>query len=395
MIRWHGAFFLSLLLVISGSVCTPEIDCRYEDPDCSPVALSLYLQSLPVPFQDIVVAVNGAENRVIINMGNRTFIAGDTIEPGRSEPSLDADLGDINKDGFLDLYVANDGPQPVVHKGNGDGSFEVASNNSLSSSYNSTAVELEDFNRDGFLDAVESNNNGYEEIYSPGNGTTVFKMPYAVDSLVANSGEDMLVADFDGNGTLDIYTPHNGNDVYYGGNGDGTFQLGAFLDVSNAGYGGAAGDFNGDAILDVVIALDDNSPFRIGLGDGSGGFIYTDGPVTGISQHDAASGDFNEDGILDVFAVGTGANPEMVFLGNGDGTFQLPLIADSAITQDCREAAVGYLDMDNHLDVAVACAGGIPDLIYFGNGDGTFQGAVQTPLALDSEGLAIGDLNGW
>ena len=395
MIRWHGAFFLALFLVISGSACTPEIDCRYEDPECSAVSLALLVDSLPTPFQDIVIAVRGTENRVLINNGNRTFTEGQIIEPGRTEPTLDVALADINKDGILDLYVANDGGQNNVHQGNGDGTFQPAASNAGTPSNNSTTVELADFNGDGFLDAVLANNNGLEEHYYPGNGTVVFDLPNAVDPGTANAGEDILIFDFDRNGTLDIYTPHNGNDVFYRGNGDGTFQAGVPLDVSNAGYGGAAGDFNGDGILDVVIALDDNSPFRIGLGDGSGGFTYSDGPVAGISQHDIVAGDFNRDGRLDVFAVGTGANPEMVFLGNGNGTFQSPIIADSSITQDCREAAVGFLDMDNHLDVAVSCEGGVPDLIYFGNGDGTFQTPVLSSFGENSAGLAIGDLNGW
>ena len=116
----------------------------------------------------------------------------------------------------------------------------------------------------------------------------------------------------------------------------------------------------------------------------------TGGPVTG-----AAVGDFNGDGKPDIAVTSNYGNSISIFLGKGDGTFQAPV--PYAVGSGPAAVAVGDFNRDGKLDLAVTANtgnGGIGTLsILFGNGDGTFQPAVNYPLGRSPAAIAIGDFN--
>jgi len=64
-----------------------------------------------------------------------------------------------------------------------------------------------------------------------------------------------------------------------------------------------------------------------------------------------------------------------ILLGNGDGTFQSAV--NSAAGKNPAAIAVADLNSDSHLDVAVANIGRDTITVLLGNGDGSFQQPVD------------------
>jgi hypothetical protein len=105
-------------------------------------------------------------------------------------------------------------------------------------------------------------------------------------------------------------------------------------------------------------------------------------------QHGGPSvaGDFNGDGKPDI-AVSFGFSL-LVYLGNGDGTFQ-PAVESDAVVQGTP--LVGDFNRDGKVDVALGYENGF--VLYTGNGDGTFNEAGQT-LSRTASSFGAADING-
>jgi len=109
-------------------------------------------------------------------------------------------------------------------------------------------------------------------------------------------------------------------------------------------------------------------------------------------------GDFNGDGKQDLAVVNVG--PEFdpgsvsILLGNGDGTFQAAV--NYAVGVGAVAIAAGDFDGDGKLDLVVSNNYySSNDLsILFGNGDGTFQPAVSFSQGFSGVFIAAADFNG-
>src|SRR5215471_2225670 len=175
---------------------------------------------------------------------------------------------------------------------------------------------------------------------------------------------------------------------------------------------GVTGDFNGDGKLDLVIAdscqnsrCDTVGVVSVLLGNGDGTFRgarkFQAGPA-GTSALFVTAGDFNRDGKLDLLVINNGINlfgDFSVLLGNGDGSFQTAV--NYPVEVSPQGLAVADLNRDGKLDLAVAnqcghdpaCRQGTVSILL-GNGDGTFRPQQSFLVGIFPLAVAVADFNG-
>ena len=195
------------------------------------------------------------------------------------------------------------------------------------------------------------------------------------------------------------------------GNGDGTFQAAVSYIAGSDPYSAAVGDFNGDGKLDLAVANAGSANISIFLGKGDGTFLVAVNYGTGPNPVSVAVGDFNRDGKPDLAVANNGAasgspykpliNASVsVLLGNGDGTFQTAVNFDAGLSP--FSVVLGDFNGDDQLDLAVANEGGLmwPNQfsrgvsVLLGNGDGTFQPAFNYSAGARPDSVAVSDFNG-
>ncbi len=111
--------------------------------------------------------------------------------------------------------------------------------------------------------------------------------------------------------------------------------------------------------------------------------------LSGAPRDDVDVADLNSDGHLDIVSP---VYPNMdILLGNGDGTF----VAAPSLSDEPSSVAIDDMDGDGRLDL-VANSTSYKSLtkVYRGNGDGTFQAAVQYVTGPDTSSVAVADFNG-
>jgi hypothetical protein len=128
------------------------------------------------------------------------------------------------------------------------------------------------------------------------------------------------------------------------------------------------------------------------LGNGDGTFQSAVDYGAGDEPCSIAIGDLDGDDDVDLAVANSWSDTVSVFLGNGDGTFQSAV--DYGAGEGPESIAIGDLDGDDDLDLAVANSWSDTVSVFLGNGDGTFQSAVDYGAGDEPFSIAIGDLDG-
>ena len=275
----------------------------------------------------------------------------------------------------------------------------------------STGLVIADLNNDGRLDFVVGAGYGIDVALGNGDGTFQPFTTFIPTGGGLNPGATLTsaVADFDGDGNLDLVLLSSGNAVMLPGKGDGTFGPGRVITPTPFTGGTSqvhAVDLNHDGRPDLVFLTINNLPVlsnaTVLLNNGNGSFssrIAFNFP-SGENGAGVAIADFNRDGVPDLAVItgtgGTGlfgpppavAGHVYVGLGKGDGSFSSP-VAALALSQAPDFITAADFNHDGTPDLAIDYG---QTYIFLGNGDGTFRTAPGISLGFVNPGtIAVAD----
>jgi hypothetical protein len=221
------------------------------------------------------------------------------------------------------------------------------------------------------------------------NGT--FATP--VSFSVGNSPNFVGLADFNGDGKLDIVTANSGsnNVSVLPGKGNGAFNSKTDFAVGNLPTSLAIADFNGDGKIDLAVTNFNDNTVSLLFGQGNGTFKNQQVMGAGFGPRSIVAGDFNGDGHPDLAEADLNGGTITEFLNNGKGLFT----AQTLFPPISQPEAIGVADLngDGKTDLVVAGYGSNAVAVLLSNGDGTFQNGLTFATSQGPDALAISDLN--
>jgi hypothetical protein len=230
--------------------------------------------------------------------------------PGSANYSAVA-AGDLNRDGHLDLACAGQGTSAVSVL-LGDGTGQLAAPRLIPQFNAPKAIALADFDGDGHLDiAVTNNGPGLTVLRGDVAGNFTFSAAITLTAAGA-----VAVGDFNGDGRPDIaaigsrgLTSGRATIAVALGDGKGRFAPPAFFPFGTRDYSGAqpdptqlgVADFDGDGNLDIAVPNPAGNEVAVLPGNGDGTFGEAETYATdGLGPVSVAHGDFTGSGEPDL-----------------------------------------------------------------------------------------------
>ena len=262
-----------------------------------------------------------------------------------------------------------------------------------------------DVDLDGELDVVAGSPETHVVTTMLGDGTGGFMLASTV--IAVGQPVDVALADFNGDGFLDLVTTEKGlpgpTDAIVVRRGDGVGNFGAaFTALTNSSLGACAvADFNVDGKLDVMGAAKDSLP--VAFGNGTFGFIGPLlNPAAGADKYALTLADVSGDMLIDA-VLGDAAGAVLVRLGAGGGNFALPLsyaavppgtrsVVDVVVADATNDGRIDIVTANSTFDFLLELG---PDSVSVlpGAGGGLFLSAVRLGAGENPVAVATADLD--
>lgn len=303
---------------------------------------------------------------------------------------------DVDRDGDIDV-VATDwfGDGPLVLRNAGHGSF--GSPSPIAGASDVGALATGDFNGDERPDLVGRDASGVVALLAKGDGT--FE-PGAHVAVSGNAQQSVVVVDTNGDGILDVVTPERFGVRVLFGRGTGEFDVGPVTALTGLLADAKPANLDGDGCVDLLVAdASPATPRIVALRGGCDGtFVESGRGTVGYGPEAVMAGDLDGDGLDDAVSVDSfsifNAPPSFsitVLLSDRAGAFRAPVTyptGDGPVS-----GALGDLDGDGALDVAVSAVGSSVVTVYAGDGRGGLTEHGRLPVVRQPQTPVIADFD--
>lgn len=314
-----------------------------------------------------------------------------------TDVDLDDDLDVVAT--LPDFFSGGDAVQVMLNDGNGKFSLGDA----IPSTYDyPQGLATGDFNGDDYPDLVWTPDQPpYPYVWAINNGDGTYGPPQAGQTLTCGTG-DASTADVNNDGKIDIIVANNrsgpGCEAFDTtarivlGNGDGTFRpdYGVEFHLGQEFVLGAR--LNGDARTDLMAATPQN-----GIAIGTGGGEFKPVVLTDVRGTDLVAEDLDGDGDLDVVSGDSSFSQTTVMRNNGRAKFRTTIYPSEQVStySNAWDVALGDLDGDGRLDIAVSNVSANNIGLHFGGKKAKFQERqVRYGTHANDLDLVVGDFNG-
>lgn len=164
--------------------------------------------------------------------------------------------------------------------------------------------------------------------------------------------------------------------------------------AGNGAQSVASADFDGDGDADLVAATTYDGTVSIHLNDGYGGFATGDPAFYPVGSYprDVVCADFDDDGNADIAVANSGGSTVSILLGNGDGTFDAAVDYSPGMTP--FDLATGDFDDDGWVDLAVVSSGDTAFAVMVNDdGAGFTSTRWTTSETYVQEGITVADFD--
>jgi predicted nucleotidyltransferase len=354
---------------------------------------------------DIAIANrDGNSIGILLGYGDGTFSNVTTYSTGNNSSPCSMAIGDINKDKWMDIVVANRYAKTVgIFFGYGNGTFSSEKTYSMGNRSNLTSIAVGKINNDTILDIIvtdyASDDSYIGILYGLIDGSFAALQTYSTGS--SSNPLSVVICDFNNDNRVDLAVANSntdnigimlqGNTIPFGT--QATFPTGDNSQPSSV----AMGDFNNDNQLDIAVANSGTNNIGILLGYGNGSFTaqktYSTGPYSRPTSITVS--DFNNDKQLDFAVTNSDSNNIEIYCGYGNGSFAI--VASYSTGQSSAPSSIDAADLnrDHYVDLVVTNWGTNNFLVFFGLGNGRFLDSRSYSVGYDArpQFVTIADFN--
>jgi hypothetical protein len=317
-------------------------------------------------------ARSSATTTLFLNTGDGSFAPAPGTVGAKLVNPVGGTWADYDNDGALDLFISNNnGGNDSLLRNNGDGFTAITTGRIVSSGGNGNGCAWADYDRDGLLDLYVANSNENNFLFRGETNGTFTRITTGPAVTGTGGSQGCAWIDYDNDGYPDLYATGVPNLLFHN-NGNGTFSKvpATSFAAGTGGLGFAWGDYDNDGWPDLIAAIGGIALYH---NNGNGTFTKLPSPLAADPGSFATVNwiDADSDGWLDLFATdfASTASKCRLYHNNGDGTFTRvsgsPLFADGGRS---FAAAWGDINNDGFPDVLVSYINA-PNVIHRNDGN--------------------------